>query len=162
MGRFFLAKTLVATSDCDSCEACIKKCPVEAIKMVDERPFWTYKCESCMRCINICPKRAIETAHGFSGLMVMVVYVLVIPLIVYYLRDYKVMEWVRGSELFGQFWSVAVALVFILVLFIGYRILHFLLKFRFVDRIISYSSLSRYKFWRRYKAPKNYTNMGNP
>ena len=160
IGRFFLAKTLIATSDCDSCEACIIKCPAEAIKMVDKRPFWTYKCESCMRCINICPKRAIETAHGFSGLMVVVVYALLVPLIVYYLRDYKVMQWVWESALFRQLWSVAVALVFILVLFIGYRILHFLLKYRFVERIISYSSLSRYKFWRRYKAPKNYINMG--
>ncbi len=42
-GRFFLAKTLVATNACDNCNICVSKCPVEAIKIIDERLFWTYK-----------------------------------------------------------------------------------------------------------------------
>ena len=41
------------------------QCPVQAIRLVAGRPFWSHRCESCMRCMNHCPKRAIETAHGF-------------------------------------------------------------------------------------------------
>ncbi len=64
-GRYFFAKSFIASSDCDMCGLCEKTCPVQAIKQVDNRMFWTIKCESCMKCMNDCPKRAIETAHGF-------------------------------------------------------------------------------------------------
>jgi len=33
VGRFFLAKTLIATDACNSCEKCVKQCPVKAINM---------------------------------------------------------------------------------------------------------------------------------
>ena len=51
-GRFFLAKTLVATEACNRCELCVNECPVSAIKMISDQPFWTYTCESCMRCVK--------------------------------------------------------------------------------------------------------------
>ena len=71
-GRFFLAKTLVATDECNNCEKCVRQCPVKAVTMVNEKPFWAYNCESCMRCINACPQRAIETAHAFSASLVVI------------------------------------------------------------------------------------------
>ena len=153
-GRFFLAKTLVATNACDNCNICVTKCPVEAIKTVDERLFWTYKCESCMRCINICPLRAIETAHGFSGLIVVVVYVLLIPFLISILKYYDILDIEKQSRLFELGWSLIVTAIFILLIFLSYRVLHFLMKYKIANRIITYSSLSKYKFWRRYKPPE--------
>jgi len=153
-GRFFLAKTLVATNACDNCNICVTKCPVEAIKIVDERLFWTYKCESCMRCINICPQRAIETAHGFSGLIIVVVYVLLIPFLISILKYYDILDIVKQSKLFEQGWSLITTLIFIFLIFLSYRGLHYLMKYKITNRIITYSSLSKYKFWRRYKPPK--------
>jgi ferredoxin len=141
-GRFFLAKTLVATNACTNCNICISKCPVEAIKTVDERLFWTYKCESCMRCVNICPQRAIETAHGFSGLIVVVVYVLLVPFIISILKYYDILDIEKQSKLFEQGWSLITTSILILFGFLSYRILHFLMKYKIVNRIITYSSLS--------------------
>ena len=153
-GRFFFAKTLVATNACTNCNVCISQCPVEAIKIVDERPFWTYKCESCMRCVNSCPHRAIETAHGFSGLIIVVVYVLLIPFIISILKYYDILNIEKQSKLFGQFWSLIETSIFILFIFLSYKVLHFLMKYKIAKRIITDCSLSKYKFWRRYKPPK--------
>jgi len=66
IGRFWLAKSFVASRACDSCGSCVKQCPIRALELVHGRPFWSYRCEGCMRCMNQCPKRAIETAHGFA------------------------------------------------------------------------------------------------
>ena len=153
-GRFFFAKTLIATNACANCNICISKCPVEAIKTVDKRLFWTYKCESCMRCVNSCPQRAIETTHGFSGLIVVVVYVLLIPFIIYILKYYDILDIEKQSKLFDQGWLLITTSIFILLFFLSYRALHFLMKYKIVNRIITYSSLSKYKFWRRYKPPE--------
>jgi len=153
-GRFFLAKTLVATNACDNCNICVLKCPVEAIKTVDERPFWTYKCESCMRCINICPHRAIQTSHGFSGLIIVIVYVLLIPSLISILKYYDILDIEKQSKLFELGWSLITTLIFIFLIFLSYGVLHFLMKYKIANRIITYSSLSKYKFWRRYKPPK--------
>ena len=152
-GRFFLAKTLVATNACTNCNLCVSKCPVEAIKTVGERLFWTYKCESCMRCVNICPHRAIETTHGFSGLIIVIVYALLIPFIISVLKYYDILDIAKQSWLFGQFWFLIESSIFIIVVFLSYKILYFLMKYNIVNRIITYSSLSKYKFWRRYKSP---------
>jgi len=155
IGRFFLAKTLVATDACNNCNACILECPVEAIKTVNDMPYWTYKCESCMRCINICPHRAIETAHGFSSLVVIVFYVLISPLLVFFLNYYGILDIINQSNLFGQFWFLVEPAILVLLVFAGYRLLHYLMKFHIVNRVITYSSLSKFKFWRRYKSPKH-------
>lgn len=62
-GRFALAKTFFASASCDGCELCVKNCPVHAIKMKGDRPYWTMQCESCMHCMSQCPQQAIETPH---------------------------------------------------------------------------------------------------
>ena len=40
-GRYFFAKSFITSSDCDNCPICEKTCPVNAIKQVDGRMFWT-------------------------------------------------------------------------------------------------------------------------
>ncbi len=154
IGRFFLAKTLMATDACNSCEKCVLQCPVKAITMVNERPFWTYNCESCMRCVNACQQRAIETTHSFSTFLIIMSYVVISPLLIAMLKYFGVWELVNLSVVAENIWSLLYAFIFLMFVFISYRILHFLMKYKFVNRIITYSSLSKYKFWRRYKAPK--------
>jgi len=144
-GRFFMSKTLYASHKCNNCNLCIKKCPVQAIKILSQRPFWTVKCESCMKCMNICPVRAIEAAHG-------------LVILVFYL-------WITGSAIlmgllpsFFHHWLVAF-LTFDMFLFFGllfllYRFQHLLLKNRIVAKIISFTSLTYYKFWGRYESSK--------
>jgi ferredoxin len=149
VGRFVLAKTYYASGDCDNCGICIKGCPVKAIKLVDNRPFWTFNCESCMKCMGNCPKKAIETAHGFIIGTGIFFSSFIMILIYKYIEqwfgkiEYKVLEFVLETA------------VFLFILALSYRSVHFLMRFRFFDRLMVYTSLTHYKFWgRRYKALK--------
>jgi len=153
-GRFFLAKTLIATNACNNCELCVTQCPVKAIKMIRDRPFWRYNCESCMRCVNACPQRAIETAHGFSSLLFLTSSMVISPLLIAGLKSLGALEFIYHSMLTKNIWSIIDAFVFLIFVFLSYGILHFLMRFKLVNMIIAYTSLSKYKFWRRYKAPK--------
>ncbi len=154
IGRFFLAKTLIATDACNQCDICIKKCPVEAITKVNNRLFWTYRCESCMRCVNICPQRAIETAHSFVFLIILLFSLVFSPFIVTGLKSLGWFDFIYQSFLTRNVWAIIDWLLFLVVVFMSYGILHFFMRFKFVNRIFAYTSLSKYKFWRRYKAPK--------
>ncbi len=149
IGRFFLSKTYYASGDCNNCGLCIKNCPVKAIKTVDNRPYWTFNCESCMKCMGNCPHKAIETSHGFTILGVLVFMSFIIsPFYKYFgLYFFEIKnEFVR---FFIESFSFLVFFGFI------YRVMHFLLRYRFFERIIVYTSLTKYKFWgRRYKALK--------
>ena len=61
-GRFMLARTYLADARLRWLRIMRRRCPVGAIKMVNNRPWWTYKCESCMRCSNICPKKSVNSS----------------------------------------------------------------------------------------------------
>jgi len=156
VGRFILAKSFYASRDCTKCDLCIKQCPVQAIKTIDNRPFWTHKCESCMHCMNVCPERAIETAHGF----VFSVYFLIKLYLIY--KIYTILQITSNlnkvfPEWFSnilQFFIDASIIVFLFILF--YSIFHYLLKYRFFERLMVYTSLTKWKFWRRYKIVKRY------
>ena len=153
-GRFALAKTYFANTACNNCNLCIDDCPVKAIIEKDGRPFWTINCESCMHCMNACPHRAIETAHS-----------IVIPL--WWLAFSLIPHWtVKGLVNFGYisqefylqyydyiFYGVMLSLGSLLVLY-GYRLLHWLLGFKSINKIITYTSLTHYSWWRRYLARK--------
>ncbi len=149
IGRFFFAKTYYASADCDNCGLCIKSCPVKAIKTVDNRPFWTFNCESCMHCMSYCPKRAIETAHGSVVLITVLSSLVVSGLFYSYFR-----------ELFFDIEHTFLGFVLESALFLGilaiwYRLLHYAMRFKFVERLVVYTSLTKYKFWgRRYRALK--------
>lgn len=154
IGRFFLAKTLIASDACNLCGKCIDQCPVKAIEIINDRTFWSYSCESCMRCVNACPQRAIETTHAFSGLILLISSMVISPALIAGLKFFGVMDFVNRSVITENIWSIIDWLIFLLFVFISYRILHFLMRYKIVNKIIAYTSFSKYKFWRRYKAPK--------
>lgn len=147
-GRFFFAKTYYASSACNNCGLCSKQCPVKAIKTVDKRPFWTFKCESCMHCMSYCPHKAIETAHG-----AIVVFMILFSTIVW-----SAIELTFGKTLYldNAIVNFVVQTALMLgLLAIWYRILHVLLRYKWFNKLITFTSLTFYKCWgRRYKALK--------
>lgn len=150
IGRFFFAKTYYASADCNNCDVCVKGCPVKAILKVNNRPFWTFNCESCMKCMSNCPSKAIETGHGFIAAYALIFYTILIGLFYQFLDrfSFKVES--------GLLRMIAESALFLFVLVLWYRIIHFLMGFRFFERIVVYTSLTKYKFWgRRYKAIKD-------
>jgi len=153
IGRFFFAKTYYASADCDNCDLCIKTCPVKAIKKVDNRPFWTFNCESCMHCMSNCPKKAIETAHGSVLVIAMLSSLFISGLFYSYFR-----QWFFNIEhTFLGF--ILESALFLGILTVWYRILHYAMRFKFIERMVVYTSLTKYKFWgRRYKALKTNKN----
>lgn len=148
-GRFFFAKTFYASADCDNCDLCIKNCPVNAIIKVDNRPFWTYRCESCMQCMSKCPKKSIETAHGF------ILSFFILASVLSGLFFYHFNNWFFGIYN-GVVRYIIEMLLYLFLLAILYRITHYLMRFRFFERLMVYTSFTKYKFWgKRYKALKN-------
>lgn len=154
VGRFILAKTFVATNACDNCNLCINQCPVKAISMVQNRPYWSFRCESCMRCMNNCPKRAIETAHGILAVILLVLYAGILSLLYKYfpLKSWPVLGSDSIIDSFARF-IIESALIFVLLLLI-YRLVHYLKRYPWFDAVVAYTSLTKYKFWRRYKATR--------
>ena len=45
---------------CNSCGLCERICPIDNIKILNDKPIWKGQCEQCLACINFCPKRAIQ------------------------------------------------------------------------------------------------------
>ena len=148
IGRFVLSKSFYASKECDGCNICVNSCPIKAIKLVHNEPFWTYRCESCMRCMNICPKRAIQTGHGFLFGIIYLSYSTVIVGLYSILGKYIPIEskgFLAGTARF----MIESAIVFTMLV-IGYRILHRLKRVALFRQLIEYTSLTRFKFWRRY------------
>ena len=143
IGRFFFAKTYYASADCDNCGLCINNCPVKAIKTVDKRPFWTFHCESCMRCMSNCPKRAIETAHGSVILITILSSVVFSGLFYHYFEQlfFKIEHTFPGFMLESA--------LFLGLLAIWYRLLHYAMRFRIIERLVVYTSLTKYKLDRK-------------
>jgi ferredoxin len=150
VGRFMLSKTYYASKDCDNCGLCIKNCPVNAIKYIDNRPFWTYHCESCMKCMSYCPKEAIETAHGFIIGVTFLILSVIIGFIYGQLGEYS-------AKIQNSFLSTIIeSAIFLLLLFLFYRVFHYLLRLKYFERLMVYTSLTKFKFWgKRYRAPKS-------
>ena len=155
IGRFFLAKTLIATDACDTCMKCILQCPVKAISLVNGRPYWSFKCESCMRCVNACHTRAIETMQGFAAYLIFMSLAVISPLLILLLKNLDFYEQIQRSWFTQKTWALVNAFIFLAFVFINYHILHYLMRYRFFNKIIAYTSLSKYKFWNRYHPPKN-------
>jgi Pyruvate/2-oxoacid:ferredoxin oxidoreductase delta subunit len=149
VGRFFLAKTYFASADCDNCSLCIKACPVKAIIKVDSRPFWTFNCESCMKCMSNCPKKAIETGHGYIAAFVHVFYAVILVAFYKYFNTYL---FIIENTLFKFVLESVLSIAFLAA---WYRLVHWLLQFKVLERLTVYTSLTKYKWWgRRYKALK--------
>jgi ferredoxin len=150
VGRFFFAKTFYASGDCNNCDLCVQNCPVKAIIKINKRPFWTFRCESCMHCMSFCPKRSIETAHGF-----IISYCLYSSVLTGLFFMYFKSLFFAIPDSFIRF--VLETFLYLFFLGICYRIMHFLMHFKFFERLMVYTSLTKYKFWgNRYKALKDY------
>jgi ferredoxin len=151
IGRFLLSKTFYASAECDNCDACIKSCPVKAIKKVDNRPFWTFNCESCMHCMSYCPRKAIETSHGFTIGFIL----LYSPVILAFIYKYTAsISFKIENEVIN---SIIESAIFLGLFGFSYRVIHYLMRFGFIKKIMAYTSLTKYKFWgKRYRALKNY------
>ena len=152
MGRFMLAKTFYATRECDRCDICVDSCPVKAIVIVDKRPFWSYRCESCMRCMNNCPKRAIETAHGY---IIAAMFLINLVILVSFWRWVSSLiplpadtGWYKIPFTFIR-WGLTFA-----GLVVTYRMYHYLLRVPLVRELFYFTSLTRFRFWRRYRPSK--------
>lgn len=147
IGRFAFAKTFYASRDCSRCGLCMKECPVNGIKMVDNRPFWTFRCESCMKCMSFCPEEAIETGHGFiAGISVLNSMILTG---LFYSLFRKFFFQIENAA--AQF--LLESALFLLTLALSYRIIHYLMRYRIFERLMVYTSLTKLKFWRRrYRA----------
>lgn len=156
-GRFALAKTLIADSNCNGCTLCEKECPVNAIVMKNNRPFWTQKCESCMHCMNRCPQRAIQTPHLF----VVTIWWLIFSIIPMFLLKYFVKTTQVSFEYPNLIFYTFILITGLPIIFFSYRILFFLMKFRLLNWLITYTSLTKLRLWRRYFAPKKYLKMNS-
>ena len=143
-GRFILAKTMIYTSNCNSCMICVDNCPVEAIKIINNKPYWSYSCESCMRCVNICPKTSIQTSH------LIFFTILIIP---GYLFNHFFVGYLQFSEFldYGFIQSILEMGITLIELFILYAIIQRFLKYKYFSGFFKYTSLSA--FWRKYLAP---------
>lgn len=122
--------------------------------MKGKYPFWTYRCESCMRCMNNCPERAIETAHGFIIPLWYVIWTILVPAsFIWFIHSSEALESL-GTGWKELIYHIIFAILFIGITIIGYRLLHFLMRFRIVNVVVAYTSLTKYRFWRRYTAPE--------
>jgi len=141
IGRDFFAKSYYASSKCNNCNLCIRQCPVQAISIINARPFWSLKCESCMKCMNNCPLQAIETTHGLW----LIIIVLASTACSFLFQDLLTnASWIIRFLIFN--------LILFILLLVLYRVQHWILSNKFIAKIISLTSLTHYKFWGRYKA----------
>lgn len=54
-------KISIENSQCIKCGICEKRCPVNAIRMIEGKVIIDHsKCISCVRCVNYCPKNAFR------------------------------------------------------------------------------------------------------
>jgi ferredoxin/flavodoxin len=145
IGRFFLAKTFIHSANCNECHLCVDKCPVGAISIVDNRPYWTKDCESCMRCISICPKKSIQSSHLMFGLYF--VFISVIPLTPFLYNQFEFLRFLDNYYI-----NLFINSYFILGFMLGFYFLtHRLFKLKFINQLFTYTSLTKY--WKGYRAP---------
>ena len=56
----FSPKKFHILDNCTSCGLCSRCCPLNNLKIVNNKPIWGEKCVLCLSCIHICPSRSIQ------------------------------------------------------------------------------------------------------
>ncbi|MBE0647112.1 MAG: hypothetical protein IH596_04930 [Bacteroidales bacterium] len=153
IGRFFIAKTFFATDRCNDCHLCLKACPTKSIILKDQRPFWKLTCESCMHCMNFCPQRAIETNHNILIPFLLILSILVNPWIAN--QTVNLSKQLIPDLLFLSPWIImTLKWVVMIALFTGtYYAIHYLMHFRWFRKLMRWTTITQFRFWRRYKIP---------
>jgi len=64
---FVKADLFYAKENCVSCGKCADVCPLNNIRLHDNRPVWGINCTHCMACICGCPVEAIEYGKKSMG-----------------------------------------------------------------------------------------------
>ncbi len=57
---YMLDKSYSINEKCNGCGICSQVCPVNNIKIMDNRPVWLKHCENCLACYHWCPDNAIQ------------------------------------------------------------------------------------------------------
>ncbi|TXT63098.1 MAG: hypothetical protein BAJALOKI1v1_790011 [Promethearchaeota archaeon] len=55
----FADKSFKVNEKCNVCGICAKICPVQNIKIINNKPQWQHECETCFACYVWCPQEAI-------------------------------------------------------------------------------------------------------
>ena len=103
-----------------------------------------------MHCMGNCPKKAIQTAHGFLiGIIILNSFLAGL----FYKTWNSYFMYIES----GIIRFIGKQLLFIIVLVVCHRIIHYAMRYRIVERFMVYTSLTKYGFWGpRYKALKNF------
>jgi Pyruvate/2-oxoacid:ferredoxin oxidoreductase delta subunit len=148
IGRFFLSKTFFASAKCNNCRLCEEKCPVGAIKIVNDRPYWQFRCESCMRCMNICPQKTINTAHLLA---VGIIWGAMLLPFSNNIKDYLISTFPAFYASIPGLIDLTIATLISLPFFWGvYGVYHQIINVKVFNNFFTYTSLTNY--WRRYIA----------
>jgi ferredoxin len=59
-GKYMKFREIDVDGSCIGCSTCVKVCPVENIKLLNNRPVFSDKCEMCLACVNQCPKKSLS------------------------------------------------------------------------------------------------------
>jgi NAD-dependent dihydropyrimidine dehydrogenase PreA subunit len=143
-GRFFFAKTFIASTDCDGCNLCAEKCPNASIRMIKGRPFWKFTCESCMRCINICPRKAIQASHSLAAFIIVITAFLPIAVALELFNYFIPATLIKLADFFIK-WGISLSIYFLVS-----GLVFWLIKINLINKFFTATSLTKY--WRRYIA----------
>jgi Pyruvate/2-oxoacid:ferredoxin oxidoreductase delta subunit len=149
IGRLMLAKMLFAGDRCTGCGLCAKHCPEQAIRLGENRPYWTFTCESCMRCIAFCPTRAIEGGYVWVALVIACTSLPVVDLAI---RAVRPVLPALGQLLLGLLTFLLTYIFTLACGFLCYLALYLLARQRLVNFLLSRLTFTRW--FRRYHAPE--------
>jgi hypothetical protein len=95
-------------------------------------------------------QKAIETGHGYIAAFVNVFCAVIL------IAFYKYFNTYLFSIENTMFKFILESVLSIAFLAVWYRLIHWLLRYKALERLTVYTSLTKYKWWgRRYKALKN-------
>jgi len=153
VGRYIIAKSFFASDKCNDCHLCLKACPTRSIILKDKRPFWKLTCESCMHCMNFCPQRAIETSHNVVIPLLWILSAFINPWIAIQLVD-LIEQFVPVVNSLSPWIIMVFKWAVIIALFTAtYYVIHYLMHFRFFRKLMRWTTITQFRFWRRYRIP---------